>query len=147
MAYKVKEVIETDREGNRKQKEGTFNTYNQAVFHIKQRMKEIIKQDALKFFRMYGQKITTEKLNSFCNDELVSWLDESDGEQFPYVASCLEWSCFWIIEQKIPWRATVRAGETTQTRVVGIATQAPWYLNRLCILVVIYSYCNNQYRS
>lgn len=102
MAYKVKEVIETDREGNRKQKEGTFNTYNQAVFHIKQRMKEIIKQDALKFFRMYGQKITTEKLNSFCNDELVSWLDESDGEQFPYVASCLEWSCFWIIEQKIP---------------------------------------------
>lgn len=102
MSFKVKEVIETDREGNRKQKEETFNTYNQAVFHIKQRMREIIKQDILKFFRMYNQRITTEKLSSFCNDELVFWSDESDGEQFPYVASYLGWSCFWIIEQQIP---------------------------------------------
>lgn len=98
MAYKVIEIIETDREGNRKQNKTVFNTYEQAVFHIRQRMKDIIKQDTLKFFRKTNQKITTEKLNDFCNDELAFWLDESDNEQFPYVASYLGWSCFWIID-------------------------------------------------
>jgi len=98
MTYKVIETIETDREGNRKLNETVFNTYGQAVHHIKQRMKDIIKKDMLKFFRSTKQKITTERLNGFCNDELKFWLDESDSEQFCYVASYLGWSCFWDIE-------------------------------------------------
>nr|WP_304709558.1 hypothetical protein [uncultured Acetatifactor sp.] len=99
MAYKVKEVIETDREGNRKRNEKSFNSYKQAVSHIKKRMKEIIKQDALKFFRDTNQKITAKALNDSCNEDFEFWLDESDGEQFSYVASYLGWSCFWFIEQ------------------------------------------------
>lgn len=95
---KVVEVIETDRDGNKKQNEICFGSYNQAVFYIKQRMKEIIKKDTLKFFRKTHQKITAEKLESFCNDELQFWLEETDGSQFPYVASYLGWSCFWNIE-------------------------------------------------
>jgi len=93
MAYKVIETIETDREGNRKQSETVVNTYGQAVHHIKQRMKDIIKKDTLKFFRNTGQNITTKRLNSLCNDELKFWLHESD-----YVASYLGWYCFWNIE-------------------------------------------------
>lgn len=98
MTYKVIEIIETDRDGNKKQNEMVFNSFGQAVFHIRQKMKDVIKQDTLKFFRKTKQKITTEKLNNFCNDELAFWLDESDNEQFPYVASYLGWSCFWNIE-------------------------------------------------
>ena len=99
MAYKVKEVIETDREGNKKQNESTFNTYGQAVHHIRQRMEETIKQDTLKFFRYTKQKATAKGLNDSCNEGLGFWLGESDGKQFCYVASYLGWSCFWFIEQ------------------------------------------------
>ena len=99
MAYKVKEVIETDREGNKKQNEISFGSYNQAVSHIKQRMKDIIKQDTLKFFRDTSQNITTKALYDSCDEDIEFWLDESDGKQFSYVASYLGWSCFWIIEQ------------------------------------------------
>jgi len=62
-------------------------------------MKEIIKRDTIKFFIIHNQKITTEKLNNFCNDEITFWLSEAANEQFPYVASCLGWSCFWFIEK------------------------------------------------
>lgn len=89
MAYKVKEVIETERKGNKKQNETTFNTYVQAVCHIKQRMNEVIKQNTMKLFREANQKVTTEKLEKSCNNDLQSWLDEADNEQFSYVASYL----------------------------------------------------------
>ncbi len=98
MNYKVIETIETDRDGNRKQNETVFKTYGQAVYHIKQRMKDIIKKDTLKFFRSTKKKITTNRLDYFCNDELLFWLGESDDKQFTYVASYLGWSCFWFIE-------------------------------------------------
>ena len=99
MRYKVIEIIEMDRDGNKKQNEIIFNAYNQAVFHIKQRMKEIIKQDTLKFFRKYNHKITAQNINKFSSDEFKFWLEESEKDQFSYVAGCLGWSCFWMIEK------------------------------------------------
>lgn len=101
MAYTVREVIETDREGNKKCNEWKFNSYGNALHHIRQRMMEIIKKDTLRFFRKTDQKVTTEKLSSFCGEELEFWLNENeeDDEQFCYVASYLGWSCFWLIEQ------------------------------------------------
>ena len=99
MGYRVKESIETDREGNVKRDGWEFSTYGRAAYRIRQRMKEIIKKDTLGFFRYTGQKVTAEKLDSVCGEELVSWLDESDGGQFCYVAGYLGWSCFWDIEE------------------------------------------------
>lgn len=99
MKYKVKEIIEVDREGNKKIDVTMHNTYNQAVFYIKQRMKDIIKQDTIKFLRKHNQEITTEKLNSYCEKDLSFWLEEADEEQFTYVAGYLGWGCFWMIEE------------------------------------------------
>lgn len=99
MKYKVKEIIEVDREGNKKTNVTTYDTYNQAVFYIKKRIKDIIKQDTIKFLRKNNQKIITEKLNSYCDEDLSFWLEEADEDQFTYVASYLGWSCFWMIEE------------------------------------------------
>ena len=99
MKYKVIEIIEVDREGNSKEKESVFNTYNQTVYFIKSRMREVIMKDTLKFFRYNKIKITTEKLKKHCEDDFKFWLEEADKDQFCYVASYLGWSCFWIIEE------------------------------------------------
>jgi len=95
--FKVIETIETDREGNRKQSEASFKSYGQAVAHIKNRMKAIIKKETLKFFR-YEQHDFTNFYDS-CEDDYKFWLEEADGENFVYVASYLGWSCFWNIEE------------------------------------------------
>ena len=99
MKYKVIQTIETNMEDNNmKQIEMVFNTYNQAVFYIKQQMKKLIKQDTIKFFRMYNKKITTEKLNNYCNEDLTFWLENAFDDLFTYVASYIGWSCSWNIE-------------------------------------------------
>ena len=99
MKYKVIETIETEIESNnRKEKEVIFNTYNQAVFYIKQRMKELIKQDTIKFFRTYNKIITTERLNSYCDNDFKFWLENAFEDLFSYCASNIGWSCFWNIE-------------------------------------------------
>lgn len=97
--YKVIQTIETNMEDNNmKQIEMVFNTYNQAVFYIKKQMKKLIKQDTIKFFRMYNKKITTEKLNNYCNEDLTFWLENAFADLFTYVASYIGWCCSWSIE-------------------------------------------------
>ena len=94
--YIVKEILEMDRNGNNKECKKQFNSHNDSISYIKNRMMEVIKADTIKFLRKYNQSFCT--LSHRCENELQEWLEESDGEQFPYVASYLGWSCFWILE-------------------------------------------------
>lgn len=96
--YKVQEHIEMSPFGdNVKKVEKVFNSYNQAVSYIKKRMKEIIRQDTLKFL---GSKVTTDKLHKLCDESFKEWLEESTENNFVYVASYIRWSCFWFIKSE-----------------------------------------------
>ncbi len=104
MGYIVKEIIETDREGNAKKSGMRFKTYGQAVSHIRQRIKDIIRKDTLKFLRVSGRKPTAKLVDDSCNEDFEFWMNENEADsgQFCYVASYLGWSCFWFLEVESP---------------------------------------------
>ncbi len=95
--YNVTEIIEMTPEGDNVMKfEKVFKTYDQALAYVKNRIKEFIKKDTIKFL---GGDITERKLKKICDMEYCDVIRESDNDNYSYVASCLYKVGFWSIKE------------------------------------------------